>query len=184
MIIFKSKLYREEIKHWALIVTLIAWASLATLLALRNNNKVILIGVDESGMRLVTDSKDILVQPELRQFVQTFVNNYYTYEKSNFSERVGAAADLMTQELWEREKSKVLGIKQKLENFPLSQDSELISMDLIEKNLVEAIVNIRIKSRLSSQVVKLKLTLKLSRTERSEQNPWSYEIMELSDATL
>ncbi|MBC7429997.1 MAG: hypothetical protein H7336_15390 [Bacteriovorax sp.] len=184
MIIFKSKLYREEITYWGLIAMLSLWSVTTTFFAVRNTQKTIIIGIDEAGARVISDSKDRLLQVELKQFLKYFLDQYYTYSQDTFTERVGLATELMSSDLWDREKSKLSSLKTKLEQMPLSQFSELESIDLIDKNRVEAILRLKIKSRLNEQLTRLKVTLDFKRQERTESNPWNFQIVELSDAVL
>ncbi len=184
MMIFKSKLYREEIKHWLLIGCLLFWAAIATVFSFRNTSKTLVIGIDEAGSRLITESSDRLLQVELKQFFKYFLDQYYTYNQDTFQERVGLATELMSVDLWEREKTKLLDIQEKLSKSPLVQFSELESLDLVDQNKVEAIVKIKIKSRMSEQVLKLRISLNFRKHTRSEKNPWNFEITELSDAVL
>ncbi len=184
MIIFKSKLYREEIKHWILIVSLFIWALVATGFAIGKKEKTLVIGIDEAGTRIISDSKDRVLQVELKQFFKYFLDQYYTYNVETFSERLGLATELMSTDLWEKEKSKLFDLKTKLNQIPITQFSELENIDLIDQNKVEAILRINIKSRLNEQSLKLKVMLNFKKQERSESNPWSYQITELSDVTL
>jgi hypothetical protein len=184
MIFFKSKLYREEIKHWILIVSLIIWSCVATALAMKNTQKTLIVGIDEAGARIISDSKDRLLQVELKQFFKYFLDQYYTYNQDTFSERIGLATELMSPELWDKEKSKLLDIKAKLEKLPLSQFSELENIDLVDQNKVEAVVKLKIKSRLNEQNIKIKIQLNFKKHERNENNPWNFQVTELSDAVL
>lgn len=184
MMIFKSKLYREEIKHWLLIGCLLFWAFIATVYSLRNKPKTLVIGIDEAGSRLITDANDRLLQSELKQFFKYFLDQYYTYNQDTFQERVGLATELMSVDLWEKEKQKLLEIKDKLQKIPLNQFSELESLDLVDQNRVEAIIKIKIKSRLNEQFLKLRVNLNFKKQIRSEKNPWNFEITELSDAVI
>ena len=184
MMIFKSKLYREEIKHWLLTAALLFWSITATIFAIQNRKQTLIIGIDEAGSRIISDSKDRLLQSELKQFFKYFLDQYFSYNQDTFNERVGVATELMSADLWEREKSKLTELKSKLDKLPLSQFSEIESVDLIDQNKIEAILKLKIKSRLSEQSVKLKVVLNFKKHDRSEKNPWNYEITELSDATL
>lgn len=184
MMIFKSKIYREEIKHWLLIVCLFLWGMVATTFSLKSAPKTLVIGIDEAGSRLITESSDRLLQVELKQFFKYFLDQYYTYNQDTFQERVGLATELMSAELWDREKVKLLEIQEKLSKNPLIQFSELESLDLVDQNKVEAILKIKIKSRMSEQVLKLRISLNFRKHIRSEKNPWNFEITELSDAVL
>lgn len=184
MILFKSKLYREEIKHWGLITVLLFWGILTTIYILRTENKPIVIAVQDGGTRLVTDSFDRVLQSEIRNFVTEFIHSYYSYNEETFSEQVGRASDLLSQSLWEQQKSKLFEIKQNLVKNPLSQKVEITNLELRENNAIEAGLTITVTSRLSEQKYKIKSKIQISKIPRSEANPWGYEITELKDETL
>lgn len=181
---FKSKLLREEIKHWLLLLSLGVWALFATAFALKNNSKTILIGIDESGSRLITETNDRILQNELKNFVKYFVEQYYIYDEKTFADQMSIASDLMSPELWEAQKPKLLELKEKLQKLPLVQLAEIESLDKIDSDKVEGILNLLIKSKISEHKVKLKISLKIMKSLRTEQNPWGFEIMELSDVVL
>jgi len=184
MLIFTSKLFRDEIKHWLLIASLAIWASVATFFALKNNSKTILIGIEESETRIIGETNDRILQNELKNFVNHFINNYYSYDDQSFGDRISLASDLMAESLWDNQKTKLIELQEKLKSVPLSQFAEVVSMDKIDSNKVEAVLDLTLKSKLSEHKVKLKLTLIYSKSKRTESNPWGYQIEELSDATL
>jgi hypothetical protein len=185
MMILKSKLYREEIKHWWLLGTLFIWAMSSTFYAISNaQQKTLIIGIDDAGSRLITDSKDRLLKSETKQFLKYFLDQYYTYNQETFSERIGVATELMSPDLWSKEKSKLLDLKDKLDKNPISQFSEIENIDLVDQNKIEATLKIKIKSRMSEQNIKLKVNLDFKKNERSEQNPWNFQITELSDVVI
>lgn len=183
-LIFTSKLYREEFKHWVLILALTLWALIASVFAFRNQSKTILIGIDDIGTRVIAESSDRLLQSELKNFLNTFFDQYYTYDDKNFSDRVGKATEMMSSSLWDSVKDKLLEQNEKLKKNPLSQFAEIQSIDLIDQGRIEAILNLKIKSRLNEQTVRLKVNLEFKKVSRSEKNPWGFEVVELSDATI
>lgn len=180
----KSKLLREEIKHWLLIFALSVWAIFATVFALRNNSKTMLIGIDESGSRLITETNDRILQNELKNFIKYFVERYYIYDEKTYADQISNASELMNSELWEIQKPKLLEIKEKLQRMPLVQLAEIESLDKVDNDKIEGVLNLTIKSKLSEHKVKLKINLRISKAPRTEQNPWGFEITELSDAVL
>lgn len=182
--IFKSKLLREEIKHWLLVASLSLWALTATIYAISKSEKMILIGVDDVGTRIITDSKDRLLQSELKNFLKVFFETYYSYDEKNYLTQIGTATELMTNELWERNKDHLLEINEKLQKTPLAQSMEIESIDLIDQGKVEAILMLKIRSRIQEQKVRLKVNLEFKKNERSEKNPWGFQITEVSDAAI
>lgn len=182
--IIKSKLYREEIKHWLLVTSLILWAALASVFALKNESKTILIGIDENGSKIINDSNDRILQNELKNFLKSFLLTYYGYDEKSFSSQIESASNLMSLELWERAKPRLLEQKEKLSKFPLTQIPDIESIDMIEQGKIEAILNLSIKARLNEQKVKLKVRLSFTKGPRTELNPWGFEITEVSDVVL
>ena len=180
----KSKLLRDEIKHWLLVVSLAIWALFASIFALKNNSQTLLIGIDDSGSRLITETNDRILQNELKNFIKYFIERYYIYDEKTFADQIGAASDLMNSELWENQKPKLLIIKEKLLKMPLVQLADIESLDKVDNDKIEGILNLIIKSKLSEHKVKIKVLLRISKSPRTEQNPWGYEIMELSDVVL
>ena len=180
----KSKLLREEIKHWVLIFCLMIWAAFASIFALRNNSKTMLIGIDESGSRLITETNDRILQNELKNFIKYFVERYYMYDEKTYADQISNASELMNAELWESQKPKLLEIKEKLQKMPLVQLAEIESLDKIDNDKIEGVLNLIIRSKLSEHKVKLKIILRINKSPRTEQNPWGYEITELSDVIL
>ncbi len=183
-LIFKSKLYREEIKHWALICLLLVWASLATALAIANKQKIILIAVGGDETRIITENKDHALKSELKNFVQAFLQNYYGFTESTFDQNMSIASDLMSEELWERQKPKIQELKTKMKPIGLSQGVEILSLDQIDQNKIEGIINLTIHGRALDKIIKIKVNITFAQIPRSEQNPWGYEMKEVSDALL
>ena len=182
--IFKSKLYREEIKHWLVVISLFLWAVLASIFALRNNSKIILIGIDDYGSKIITDSNDRILQNELKNFLKSFLLTYYGYDEKSFSSQIESASNLMNFDLWERVKPKLLEQKEKLTKLPLLQVPDIESIDMIETGKIEAILNLSIKAKLNEQKVRLKVRLSFVKAPRTEMNPWGFEIVEVSDVVL
>lgn len=184
-LVFKSKFYQTEILRWGLVLSLLVWAVISSLFALTNNREVILVAIDGAGSaRLISEKDDRFLRNELKAFLQAFFDGYYTFDQTTFDERVGAATDLMSKDLWEREKPKVATLSQKLKSNPLSQASKIRSLDLIEEGRVEAILEVKVRQRVSEETSLVKVVLKYEPHARSKENSWGYQIIEVSDAVL
>lgn len=184
MILFKSRLYREEFYRWLLIAALISWAITSTIWALSKTQKTVLIGIDENGTRLITDNKDLLLKSESLKMIQEFLKLYLNFDQNTHKENIGRAADLMASSLWEQQKGKLFEIGEKLKREPLLQTSETESIDLVGENTFEVIANIKILNRAVESKARIKMVLVLQKHERSNVNPWAFEIKELRDETL
>lgn len=180
----KSQLLRNEIKHWLLIAALGIWAVFASFFAVKNNSQTILIGIDDSGSRLITETNDRILQNELKNFLKYFIEKFYIYDEKTFADQISDASDLMSHDLWETQKPKLLEIKEKLSKMPLAQLAEIENLDKVDSDRIEGTLGLTIKSKLSEHKVKIKVNLKINKAPRTEQNPWGYEITELSDVVL
>lgn len=184
MILFKSRLYREEILRWSLLVCLLGWAVTSTAWAWSKQEKTLLLGFDENGARVITDGRDVLLRDESLKFIKTFVSLYLNFDAANHKDQIGKAADLMSKDLWERSKEKLSEVNQKLKIEPLAQTAEIESIDLVGPDIFEVRLSVVIRQRLVENRVQLKMTLGIARRERTESNPWYYEVKELKDELL
>ncbi|WP_374032911.1 hypothetical protein [Bdellovibrio bacteriovorus] len=180
----KSKLVRSELKHWLLVSVLLLWSLSATVFGLTKKDRVLLIGIGDSGARVITDREDSFLKEELQKFVLQFLDLYYVYDEKTYKDRAGKAADVFGEELWDEKKSEMLALHEKLQKTPLSQSIEVQSVDLIEPGKVEVVLKINIKSRMSAPQVNLKVLLSYQENKRSEENPWGYQITGISERMI
>lgn len=183
-LIFKSPLIKREIKHWLLIVSLTLWAVTATALALSREEKVILIGMDESGTRVIADSNDRLLKVELQKFVMHFIEHYYGYDEKTYREQVGRATEVFSEGLWEAKKTELFEIQENLKKTPLSQKVSVDSIELIEQGKIEVGLVLNVQSRLNTQQVHLSVSMEFMKMDRTEKNPWGYVITSLTEKVL
>lgn len=180
-----SRLYQQEIQKWILILALCAWGLTASVLAIQNRKEIILVGLSSSGSaRLIESKDDRYLQEELKGFLMAFLELYYTFDQASFAGRVGAASDLMADGLWSQQKEKLSQLQESLKTEPLKQSAGIESLDLVSDSKVDAVLNLRIEQRLSQRNIKIRVTIEVSPHARSTQNPWGYEIKELSDVAL
>lgn len=183
MQLLKSKLLRNEIQYWSLLAVLFLWGITASVFAVSKSEKIILVGIDDAGVRLITAQSDRLLKDELQKFVLNFLDLYFNYDEKSFNKRVGLAADFFTEELWNQRKSELFAINQRLQKSPLIQRAEVESIDLLEDGKIEVSLALSIKSRMTENKVKLKVFLSYQKRDRSEENPFSYVITEISEKT-
>lgn len=186
MLLLRSKLYRELVLYWSILLLLLGWSLVATFAYFNKNDKLILIGISETDTRIITDTKDRLLQNELLNFITFFITSYYNYDSSTFSSQLDRASNLISSSLWESLKPKLIDLKTKLEEVQLKQAAEIESIDLIEQNIVDVLISITItrSDRISDYRAKLKVRLNLSQNNRNEMNPWPYEIINIDEHNL
>lgn len=177
----KSRFIREEALRLALIAALSLWAITATLVALLKTEKTILIGVSDEASYVISQSNEAVKRKEIASFVRSFIENYFEFTPSNHAEKISLAGDLMAKSLWDEKRPNLLKINERLKSEPLIQSAKILSIDLINEETVEALLEIHIAKRIESVSTNLKVTLKVRPHERTETNPWPYEITEVKD---
>lgn len=177
-------MYREELLRWGLIAALSAWALTATIALAMKSDRTILIGVSDDSSYLIEATNLSIQRKELGSFAKTFVDFYYSFDENSYETRLSRAGDLMSSDLWELKSQEFQKMKAALAKDPLSQTAMVLSIDESATNFVEALVAIRIHRKLESRTAKLKVSIKVTPRERTPENPWPYEVVEITDATL
>lgn len=184
MILFKSRLYREELLRWSLMVVLLLWALTSTIWGFSRSEKLVLIAMTDQGARLVKASDDESLRDESLKFLKAFVALYLNFEPATYDANVGQAADLMSSDLWDRVKERLFEVSRKMKTQPLTQSAVIESVDAISENEFEVLVALKIRQKLEESKGTLKLRLSLREKPRTENNPWRFEIVEVKDELL
>lgn len=184
MILFRSRLYREEILRWSLMAALFLWAVTGTVWGLSRSEKFVLIAMTDQGARLVKTSDDESLRDESLKFLKAFVALYLNFDPGSYDANVGQAADMMSSDLWGRLKERLFEVSQKMKSQPLSQSAVIESVDAISANEFEVLVRLKVRQKLEASNGTLKLRLSLREKPRTEANPWRFEIVELKDELL
>jgi len=183
-IIFKSKLYKSEITYWLLILVLGLWGASASILFLTKKEKTILISVEEGETRLIESQSDYVLRAEIKNFINSFFALYYTFNQSSFDQNMIQASDLMSEELWQKQKPKILELKSKIKSAGLEQSNEILEISELEKGKIEVLTAVMLKTGELSKKIQIKTIIAFKRINRSEQNPWGLEIVGLDDVLL
>lgn len=181
MDLLKSKLLRNEIKHWLLVMALTLWGLVATSFAFSKKEKILLIGIDDAGVRTITSQSDRLLKAQLQNFMFEFLKLYYAYDEKSFLSNVGKATDLFSEDLWNQKKTELSELNSKLQKNPLTQKLQVEAIDLIENGKIETSLLLKIHSRLNTQEVKLQVFIEYKESERSSSNPWGYQITGITE---
>lgn len=177
----RSRFIREEVLRLSLIIVLGLWATSATVIAVLKKNETILIGVADDASYIISDSNESLKRKEIVSFVRAFAKNFYEFTPTNHAERISQAGDLMAKSLWESKREELKQVNERLKSEPLVQTAKVLSIDLINDETIEIALQIEIAKRIENISTNLKVTLKVRSHERSESNPWPFEITEIKD---
>ena len=180
----RSRFVREEVLRLSLIVVLGLWAITATAVALLKTEKTILIGVSDDSSYVISNSNEALRRKEVVSFIRSFIESYYEFSPANHAEKLSRAGDMMTPTLWEQKRPDLQRLNERLKIEPLVQTAKILSIDMVDDETIEALLQVQIVKRLESVSKNLKVTLKMKAHDRSDSNPWPIEISEVTDAVL
>ncbi|MBN8540724.1 MAG: hypothetical protein J0L82_10095 [Deltaproteobacteria bacterium] len=180
----RSRFIREEVLRLGLIIVLGLWAVSATVFAVLKKDRTILIGVADDASYVISDSNEALRRKEIVSFVRSFIENYYVFTPSNHAEKISRAGDIMASALWESKRADLKQVNERLKTEPLVQTAKILSIDLVDRETIEAALQITILKRIETISTNLKVTLTVRPIERTETNPWPFEITEVRDETL
>lgn len=182
--LFKSRFYREELMRWILLVALAAWAISATYVATTRKDKLVVIAVSDELSYVVQTTNIARDQKELLAFTKAALNKLYTYDEKSFSANLSSVSDLMSDDLWQERKDEYLKLLEKLKADPLSQISKIESIEEIDANHLKATLQVTIRHKIQTTEIRVRVELEIRRRERTENNPWMFEIASIKDAVI
>ena len=177
-------LVKKHLALTAILLTLTAWAVIASTLALQNKRELVLIGLDPNGTRVITSREDPLFKTEVVNFLRSFVSELYTFTPDTFDSSVGRASDLMTTDLWEKEKEKVIKLQAIVKAEAISSSAEITSITKVSTGVFKVGLLMSESRRVGKQTKKLELSVGLRKGERSESNPYGIEVEKLEETLV
>lgn len=181
---YLAAVLRRNLLLFLLFLALGTLSTVSTYVALTRSDKIILIGIDGNGTRVISKDEDPLFKTEVVNFVRGFVALMYNFDPTSYQKNVGDASNLMSTKLFEQDKDKLIKLGQEVEKVQIQSSATL--MHLVKNNdgsygaTIRSIEN----RRLSSIERKLKLNISILKTKRTEANPWGMEIDGLTEEKL
>ena len=173
---------KKHLTQLALICSLSLWAGSTTFLLLRREDeKLLLIGIDENGTRLITRSDDPLLKTEIIHFVKEFISRLYSFNPETFEENLGRASDLMSKALWDKEKDRVLKLSEIVKKEGISSKAKIESISKTRDGKYTAQIQLTEERRAGKHERKLGIEVSLTKVERSEANPYGIEVDSLNE---
>ncbi|RYZ89888.1 MAG: hypothetical protein EOP06_08670 [Proteobacteria bacterium] len=182
--VLRSRMYREELLRWALIIALFCWAVVATAVAATTKSQILVIGVSDNESYLISEVNAAHEQKEVVAFLQKFIGRYYGFDEKTFGESISGAGDMMSEDLWALKQPEIQKLATNLKVDPLSQSVSILSLDKIDEGKFEALIRLEIRRKLDVAKVDVRVSMKIEKRERNAQNVWPYELVEVSDAVL
>ncbi|MGK5087913.1 hypothetical protein WDW86_10175 [Bdellovibrionota bacterium FG-2] len=163
---------------WIIVV---AWAATASVWAYRIKPQVMLIGLDDSGTRIITSAEDPLISRERAKFVREFIRLFYNFDDSSFERNMNHASKLIGDTLWNQKDPDIQAKLKQLKKQPLSQEAKLLDLREVTDEEFEADLGIHIKSKIYEANTKFRIVVKIAPKQRSAENPYPLEVTEIHE---
>lgn len=158
------------------VISITAWAALSTILLLRLQPRVVLIGIDSYGARVITKETDRLLRLERENFIKKYLTYSYSYSSTNYDERTSLAGDMMASRLWNEKKKEFTQISENLRKIELVQESKILELREVDLENFEADLELKVRSKLQEATTKLRVEIKINKAKRTEESPYQYEV--------
>lgn len=146
--------------------------------------KIILIGIDQNGTRIIGDEGDSLLKSEVSDFIRNFISLYYTYENATYIDQVGKATGFMTQELWKSMEPQIRDVESKIKDNPIQSFSTLVRVFKKDDGSYRAPVFVTVTNRMAKVTRNIEVHFKIKKVPRSEENKWGMEVDSLEEKTI
>jgi hypothetical protein len=172
---------RTELLRRLVTITLFLWAMTSSIVAVRSQPRVVLIGMDDTGTRVITQANDPLIAQERVRFIREFLRLYYRYDGAEYATVISQAGALMSDPLWHEKEPEYQRMIKKFEVTPISQDAELLDLREVSDHDFEADLKITVRSRLEQKSSKYRVTLQIAPRKRNVENPYPFEVVQIHE---
>lgn len=181
MIKLYLKLYQKNIFSLLIITLLVCWSISMSVLAFRNQTKILILQVTEDGVFDVSSDENKLDNIFLINFLRAYVGYCYNYDVNSFDKNMSRCSDMMSEKLWNTKKEQISRAVNELKSDKVSYTTSLDkALSKPDGSFELNITTTRFYSGGTSDA-KVKLTLQITKTKRSVQNPWGYEVQNVQE---
>jgi hypothetical protein len=167
-----------------LVSGIFLWALTATIYGLNKESKTVLIGVDQNGTRVIRNQEDPLLKTEIVAFLRHFSLLMYNFDQNSYLKNVGAASELMSQNLWLELEGALKDKLKTVKEYQISHSAFVEQIKRTDPSKYEVVVR-GFEQRKINRVERLfKVELSLLKSERNEINPWGIEVDGLKEIPL
>jgi hypothetical protein len=145
-----------------------------------NKKETILIGIDNNGTRIITDSEDPIFKTEIITFIRTFMNYFYNFDQDTYPENLGRASDLMSIELWKAKKDTIVKLGDQIKKDP-KQLAAHITKIVKEDDFYIVSLNVEELYRAKKTNFLVQLKVSVNKIDRTATNPYGLEISTLEE---
>ncbi|MBU6374591.1 MAG: hypothetical protein KGQ59_01225 [Bdellovibrionales bacterium] len=166
------------------ILSLVAYGILTTVLLLKLDPRPLVIGIDPYGTRIVGSYGDSILKAEKENLLKRFLIYLYSYDETNFDDRISEVGEFMNSELWERKRAEFISISSRLKTEPLTQKARITDIREIDETHYEADLELAITNRLKKASLKLRVSVELKASPRRSSKPYPWEVITYDEQTI
>jgi hypothetical protein len=172
--------YRNGLLTLSIILSLFLWAVSSTLWAVNQKPQTIIIGLTGNGPVIVSDTEDKLSDLDAENFIRRFIALGFNYTSLTYVENMSLASDLMSEALFEKQKSEFQSVSETLKTRYVDQGATVSSIKRLEPNRYEIMVKTNQVLDKRNETFDTRVRVKIHPAERTTRNPWGLEIGEYS----
>lgn len=159
---------------------LFVWATTATVLLIKGTDVLSPTIKKNLPLELETQTTKSVRLLENVGFLRQFLEQFFTYNSSNFWQTQTALAFSMGMELRETRLSEIERLRPKLANKEYAQKSRLLSLSQLGNSQYKAILEIQMSDTGKEHLFFIEALVTLNEVQRSVENPWGREVTALN----
>ncbi len=167
-----------------MVLALLAYCVLTTVLLLRLDPKPLVIGIDPYGTRVVGQYGDSILKAEKENLLKRFLVYLYSYDETNFDDRISEVGEFMSVELWDRKRAEFISISNRMKTESLTQKAKITDIREIDETHFEADIELSITNRLKKAALKLRVSVELKPSPRTSSKPYPWEVITYDEQTI
>lgn len=164
-----------------MIGVLFLYSVVVTIAFIGAQPKLTVISIEDSGTYLVKENTQAQKKSERVRFVTQFLKHLYSYDETNFDERMSMVGDMFTRDLWEKKNAEFKSISEKIKFEPVTLKLEITDIREIDEHHYEADLKGMMLKRLQKTNLSYRINIEVRDTPRSERNPYPYEVVSYAE---
>lgn len=181
-------LYKTEILSACAIALLSVWALSSTVIAISRNDKVVIFRINSDGeSELIGEKNDgALAEP----FIYRYVQLMYNYDSNSFESNVRKSLPYLSQEFWTKIKPDFIASIAKIKERRVVQSTAITTkVSKIDGNQYAFATQSEITKNSSdgnrtTETQMLKVLIQVKKVQRSLENPFGWEVQNVSEERI
>lgn len=168
--------YKRELVLSVSFFLLLAWALVASYLAVQNKTHILVISSENGELRAL-GSEGLDAQKNIEEnFVRRFLLLSYNFDLNSYQSNTERASDLMSESLFNHLKQQLKTNLEELKRKPASQSAEVFKCERPANKEYECDLIVWNMKEGADHQRKMRVMLKIKKAVRTVENPWGFEV--------